>query len=108
MLSPEAFIYENKLYKIYAKCKTNRAEKKIQKSADIDSKEVPIEIIVINEINNYISDMIDGLEHDIALFSTFYIKLDEATLNTAKAKAYRYRNISGSKAKNYEKPKYGS
>ncbi|KAF0519156.1 ATP-dependent DNA helicase pif1 [Gigaspora margarita] len=81
-LPPEAFIYENKSYKTCAECKTNRAEKKKSKEiADIDSKEAPIEIIVIDKINNYISDMIDGLEHDTALSSTFYVKLDEATFN---------------------------
>ncbi|CAG8759788.1 6501_t:CDS:1, partial [Cetraspora pellucida] len=66
-----------------AKCKTNRAKKKkFKKLADIDSKEAFIKIIAINEINNYISDIINRLEHNTALFSTFYIKLDEVTLNT--------------------------
>ncbi|CAG8576602.1 34173_t:CDS:2, partial [Racocetra persica] len=46
-----------------------------------NSQKAPIEIIAIDEINNYIFDMINGLENDTALFSTFYVKLDEATLN---------------------------
>ncbi|CAG8624372.1 2217_t:CDS:2, partial [Racocetra fulgida] len=59
-----------------------RVEKRnFKKAANIDSEETPIEIILINEISNYISDEIDRLESDTALFSTFCIKLDEATLN---------------------------
>ncbi|CAG8758150.1 22486_t:CDS:2, partial [Dentiscutata erythropus] len=82
ILPPEAFIYENKSYKTCAECKTNRAEKKkSKKTTDIDTEEAPIEIIAIDEINNYIFDMINGLENDTALFSTFYVKLDKATLN---------------------------
>ncbi|CAG8531326.1 12949_t:CDS:2 [Racocetra fulgida] len=50
--------------------------------ADIDSEGAPIEIIAINKINNYIFDMIDGLEHNTTLFSIFYVKLNEATLNS--------------------------
>ncbi|KAF0546675.1 hypothetical protein F8M41_001000 [Gigaspora margarita] len=66
----EAFIYENKSYKTCAKCKTNRAKKKKSiKTADINNEEVPIEIIAIDKIN--ISNIIDGLEYDTALFFYF-------------------------------------
>ncbi|CAG8567382.1 11559_t:CDS:2 [Dentiscutata erythropus] len=69
--------------KISTECKTIRAEKKnSEKVANTNSEEASIKIIAINEINNYISNIIDRLEHDTALFSVFYIKLDELTLNS--------------------------
>ncbi|RIB11490.1 hypothetical protein C2G38_2203306 [Gigaspora rosea] len=81
-LPSKAFIYKNKSYKTCAEYKTNRAKKKKSKQiANIDSEKAPIEIIEIDKINNYISDMIDGLECNTTLISTFYIKLNEATLN---------------------------
>ncbi|CAG8710228.1 17205_t:CDS:2, partial [Racocetra fulgida] len=52
-----------------------------KKAVNTDSEEAPIEIITIDEISNYISNMIDGLEYNTALFSTFYIKFDEIILN---------------------------
>ncbi|CAG8603857.1 11442_t:CDS:2, partial [Scutellospora calospora] len=61
-------------------CKTSRAEKK-KLADDIDSEEDRIEIIPINEISSYISDIIDSLEDSI-LFSTFHIKLDEDILTS--------------------------
>ncbi|CAG8672132.1 19946_t:CDS:1, partial [Racocetra persica] len=64
-------------------CKTSRAKKKIyEKVADTNIKEAPIEIIIIDKISDYISNMINGLEYDTALFSTFYVKLDKIILNT--------------------------
>ncbi|CAG8558379.1 10918_t:CDS:1 [Racocetra fulgida] len=82
ILPPEAFIYKNKSYKTCAKCKTSRAKKKnSEKAADTNSEKASIEIITIDEISDYISNMLDGLEYDTALFSTFYIKLDKIILN---------------------------
>ncbi|CAG8604648.1 15915_t:CDS:2, partial [Gigaspora rosea] len=40
----------------------------------------PVKPISIEEISNYIADLISSLEHDAMLSSTFYVKLDEATL----------------------------
>ncbi|CAG8693711.1 2671_t:CDS:2 [Cetraspora pellucida] len=82
-LPPEEFVYKNKIYKTCVKCKTSRTEKK-KLADDIDSEEDQIEIIPINEISSYISDIIDGLE-DAILFSTFYVKLDEDTLTSVRS-----------------------
>ena len=85
-LPPDAFTYENKTYKTCVNCKTSRAEKKGSKKNALvdntDGEESPVEILSIDEINSYVADTISGLERDVALFLTFRVKLNEATLTT--------------------------
>ncbi|CAG8738391.1 1460_t:CDS:2, partial [Racocetra fulgida] len=48
---------------------------------NIDDEETFIEMILFDEISNYVSDMINRLgEYDTLLVSTFCIKLNKATL----------------------------
>ncbi|CAG8724947.1 14864_t:CDS:1 [Cetraspora pellucida] len=74
-LSSTEFIYESKSYKTCARCITNKAIKK----DNLDEKTI-IEAISIQDISNYITNVIADLEHCLELSLVFHIQLDKITL----------------------------
>ncbi|KAF0546075.1 ATP-dependent DNA helicase pif1 [Gigaspora margarita] len=77
---PEAFVLDRKSNKTCATCVTNKAKTRADKKTIPNHKQI-IETIPLNNLNEYVVELMDSLENSMGLFFTIYVDVNMSDQN---------------------------
>ncbi|CAG8464303.1 19588_t:CDS:2 [Gigaspora margarita] len=77
---PEAFVLDGKSNKTCATCLTKKAKTRADKKTIPNHKQI-IETIPLNDLNEYVVELMDSLENSMGLFFTIYVDINMSDQN---------------------------
>ncbi|CAG8693077.1 24056_t:CDS:2 [Dentiscutata erythropus] len=77
---PKAFVLDKKTYKTCATCLTNKAKTRANKKTISDHNQT-IETISLNDLNEYVMELMESLENDMRLSFTIHVDVNMSDQN---------------------------